>query len=93
MALRRQMHHRVRLMRGEYLPHRRRIGDVRAHQHMAVVPARLLQRLLGGRVGHLVDIDHDVVGVAQQVPHHRRADEPASAGQQQFNALGHPLLT
>ena len=37
MAFRRQMHHRVRLVGREYLPHRHGIGDVGADQHVTVV--------------------------------------------------------
>ena len=86
MAFRREMHHRVGLMRREHLPHRRGVGDVGADQHMAGVAARLLQRLLRRGVGHLVDVDHDVIGAAHQVAHHGRTDEAAAAGQQHFHA-------
>ena len=63
MALGRQMHHRVGLVRGEYLAHRGGIGDVGADQHVTVMAARLLQRLLRCGIGQLVDIDHHVVAV------------------------------
>ena len=85
MAFRRQVHHRVGLVGGEHLAHRRGVGDVGADQHVAVVVARLLQRLLRGGVGHLVDVDHHVVGVAHQVAHHGGTDEAATAGQQHLH--------
>ena len=85
MALRRKVHHRVGLMRREDLPHRGGIGDIGADQHVAAVPACLLQRLLRRGIGHLVDIDRHVVAVANQVACHRRTDEAASARQQEFH--------
>ena len=92
MAFRRQMHHRVGLVGREDLPHRRGVGDVRADQDMSVVTPRILQRVLGGGVGQLVDVDHDVVGVAHQMAHHSRTDEAASAGQQDFHAFRRPYF-
>ena len=81
MAFRGQVHHRVGRVGGEHLPHRRGIGDVGADQQMAVVVARFLQRVFRGGVGHLVDVDHHVVGPAQDVANHGGADEAAPARQ------------
>ena len=49
-------------------------------------PGRLLQRVLGGGVGHLVDVDDGVPARAQEVTHHGGADEPTTAGQQHPHA-------
>ena len=48
---------------------------------MAGVMARFLQRLLRGGVGHFVDIDNDVAGVADQMANDRGADEATATGQ------------
>ena len=90
VAFGREVHHRVGLVRREHLPHRRGVGDVGADQDVAVVRPRLLQRVLGGGVGHLVDVDHHVVGVADQVADHGGADEPAAAGQQDLHSFSAP---
>jgi len=45
------------------------------------VAARFLQRLFRGGVGHLIDIDHDVTGVADQAANDRGANEAAATGQ------------
>ena len=82
MALGGQMHHRVRRVGGEHLAHGGAVRHAGADQHMPVVAPPLLQRLLRGGVGHLVDIDHHMVGVAQQMTHHGGAYEAASARQQ-----------
>ena len=85
MALRRQVHHRIRLMTGEDLAHRRRIGDIRVHQDVTPVMPSLLQRVFGRGVGQLVHVDHDVIAVTDQVAHHGGPDEPASTGQQHLH--------
>ena len=74
------MHHRVGVVGRENLPHDGGVGNVGLHQNVAVVPKTFLQRIFRGGVGHLVDIDHHVVGVAQQMSHHSGADKSASAG-------------
>ena len=88
VGLRREVHHRVGLVGREDLAHRGGIGDVGADQHVARMAACLLQRLLRGGIGQLVDVDHHVVGVAHQVAHHGGSDEAASAGQQEFHLPG-----
>ena len=90
MAFGRQMHHRVGIVGREHLAHRGGVGDVGLDQDMAVVPKTFLQRVFRGGVGHLVDIDDDVIGVAQQVAHHGGADKSASAGQQKLHEAAHP---
>jgi hypothetical protein len=85
MALGREMHHRVRLMLGEGRPHRPGIDDVRPQQRVPGMPGRFLERLLGGGVGHLVEVDHVVAGAAHDMPDDGRADEPAAAGQKNFH--------
>ena len=60
------------------------------HQDMAVVPKTFLQRVFRRGVGHLVDVDHHVIGVAQQMSHHRGADKSAPAGQQKLHGAAHP---
>ena len=93
MAFGREVHHSVGLLRREDLAHRGGVGDVGTDQHVAVVGPRLLQRLLRGRIGQLVDVDHDVVAVPHQVAHHRGTDEAAAAGQQEFHLAGYADFT
>jgi len=90
VALGREVHHRVGVVRGEHLAHRRGISDVGLHQDMAVMVPSLLERILGGGVGHFVDVDHDVAGLADQMADHGGADEPATSGQQQLHSAGIP---
>ena len=47
----------------------------------------VLQRVLRGGVGHLVDVHDAGVAVAQQVADHGRADEAAPAGQQNAHSV------
>ena len=50
MRLCRQMHHRVRLVRGEHLRHGGRVRDVGADMRVARTVPGLLQRILAGGV-------------------------------------------
>ena len=61
MALGREMHHRIGPMRGEHLPHGGGVGDVGADMDVAVMAARVAERILRGGVGHLVDVDDHMV--------------------------------
>ena len=67
VALGGKVHDRVGLVRRQYLPHRGLIGDVGLYQKMAAMVPRLLQCLLGGRVGQLVHIDDGVIRLAHQM--------------------------
>jgi hypothetical protein len=67
VALGSEVHDRVRLVRGQNLPHRGTIGDVGLDQQMAAMVPRLLQRLLRGSVGQLVHIDDGVIRLAHQM--------------------------
>ena len=80
MTLGGEVHDRVRVVRGEDLPHRVGVGDVCADQRMACVAPSLLERVLGRGVRHLVDVDDRVVGIADQSPDHGRPDETTAAG-------------
>ena len=82
MAFGRKVHHRIGLMGDEDLPDRRGMRDVGADQHMAIVMATFLQRVLGRRVSQLVDVDHHVIGLTKQVADDSRADKTAATGQQ-----------
>src|SRR5271167_4922874 len=59
----------------EDLPHRGCIGDIGPDQDMTIVSQTFLKRVLGRGVGHLVDIDHGMIGVAQQITHDGGADK------------------
>ncbi len=80
MTFRRQVHHRIRIVRREHLAHGGGVGDVGFDQDMAVVSGCLLQRVFRRGVSHLVDIDHHVIGLTKQVAYHGGTDEPATAG-------------
>ena len=81
----RQMHDHVRVVRLKRVAHGGGIGDIGADQNVTLVMPGFLQRLFRGGVGHLVDIDHDVTGLPDQMADHRGADETAAPGQQNFH--------
>ena len=82
MALGREVHHGVGAVGGEDVAHRGGVGDVGAEVPMAWMGARLLQRVLGGGVGHLVHVHDVMVGGADQVADDGRSDEAAAAGEE-----------
>jgi hypothetical protein len=86
-----QVHHRIGVVRGEGGGHRARIRDVCPHQYVAGMLAGFLERVLGRGVGHLVDVDNDMVGVAQHVADHGGTDKPASTGQQNLHRQVDPV--
>ena len=75
-----EVHHRVGTVCLEHLLDRGGVGDVGLDEEVAGVAARLLERLFRGGVGHLVHVDHAVVGGADEMADHGRADEAAAAG-------------
>ena len=85
MAFGGEMHHGVRLKALEHLAHLRRIGDVRAHERVARIVRHRRERIQIARIGELVDHQHLMVGLADDVANHRGADEARAAGDQ--NAL------
>jgi hypothetical protein len=87
MALGRKMHHGVGLMRVEDFPHRGGVCDIGADERMAVAGESLLQRILGGGIGHGIDIDDRVVGLADDVADDRRAYEAAAARYQETHRV------
>ena len=80
VALGREVHDGVRPMGGEDVAHGGRVGDVGAEQLMPLMVSRLLERVLGCGVGHLVHVHDLMVGAADQVAYDGRADEAAAAG-------------
>ena len=82
VALGGQVHDGVRLVLGKHLAHGVGVADVGLDMEVAGVVQGALQRVLGGGVGHLVDVDDVVAGRADQVADHRRADEATAAGEQ-----------
>jgi hypothetical protein len=95
VALGRQMEHQIRIG----LPHRRRRGFGMGQIHpQQLVPARRRRAQLSegeldageiAGVAELVEVEHRGIGVPQQPPHQRPANEAGAAGHQHpLNATG-----
>ena len=87
MALGRQMHDDVRLEALEQLAHLRRVRDVGAHERVARIVRHGRERVEIARIGELVDHQHLMRRLADEVAHDRRADEAGAAGDE--NTLRH----
>jgi hypothetical protein len=86
MRFRRQMHDRIRLVRGERGPHRLVVRDIGPDQDMTAAVPRFLKRRLGRGVGHLVDVDDGMIRLPDQITHDRGSDKSASTRQQQSHS-------
>ena len=62
------------------LAHLRRVRDVGAHEGVARIVRHGRERVEIARIGELVDDQHLMRRVADEVAHHRRADEAGAAG-------------
>ena len=80
MAFGRKIHHRVGLVLLEQLAQRRAIADALLLERVMRIGRGAGQRIEIGGIGQLVDIDDARMGVSQQMPDHRRADEAGAAG-------------
>ena len=87
VALRRQVHHGVGLVLVEQSAQRRGFADAGLLESVVRIADRAGKRIEIGRIGQLVDIDHARMGVAQEMAHHRRADETRTAGHENRGTL------
>ena len=87
MALGGEVHHRVGLVFLEQFSQGCGLGDAGLLEGVVEVFAGAGQRVQIGRVGQLVDVDDAGMGVAQEMAHHRRADEPGAAGDEDGRAF------
>ena len=85
MALGREVHHRVRLVRREDPVERRPVADVGLLEGVAVARRDAVEVGEVRRVGQRVEVDH-LVPVGDRLPHHRRADEARAARHQKPHA-------
>ena len=86
MALRRQVHDGVGLVLVEQPAQRRGLADAGLFKCIARIAGRAGERLEVRCIGQLVDIDDARFGVAQEMTHHRRADETRAAGHENRGA-------
>lgn len=91
MGFRRQVHDRVGLEALEDGTDGRLVDDVGLDELVAGVGRDAAQRLQVTGVGQLVQVEHFVVGVVDQVAYQRRADEPGSTGDENSH-VGLPLF-
>src|SRR5262245_25652393 len=92
MALRRQMHDRVRIETRKNVDNSRPITDIGKAK---MIPWMTLDRSKRGKiagVGQLVDDKHLVIAMADEMPDQRRSDEPCSARDHNPHAASLPLL-
>ncbi len=80
VAFRREMHHGVGRKALEQFAHPRRIGDVSANKGIARVVRHGCERVEIARIGELVDHQHLMRRLADDVTHNGGADEPRAAG-------------
>jgi hypothetical protein len=87
MAFGRKVHHRIRLIFLEQLAQAGAIADALLLERVMRVAHGARQRVEIGRVGQLVNVHHPRMGVAKQMPHHGRADEARTAGDEDRGTL------
>lgn len=80
VALRRKVDHGVGLVLVEQSAQQRGFADAGLLKGIVRIADRAGKRIEVGRIGQLVDIDHARIGTAQEMAHHRRADETRAAG-------------
>src|ERR1700730_19337734 len=80
MTFRRQMHDGIRIESCKQIGDRRAIADVGAAETIAPMALDRLQRGKVSGVSQLVDDQHVMAGVADQVTDQRRSDETSPAG-------------
>ena len=80
MRLGRQMHDRLRLEALNNCAHRRLINDISLNELVTGVRSDALQRFQIASVGQLVDVEHFVGGVFNQVTDQSRTNETGTAG-------------
>ena len=86
MAFCRQMHHRVGIETRENLGDGRTIADIGAAEMIARMALHRGERGKIAGIGQLIDDQHLVISVADQMPDQRRADESRSARDQNLHA-------
>ena len=86
MALRGQVHHRIRLVRGKDPVERRPVANVRALEGIAVAAGDAVEVREVRRIGQRIEVDH-LVPVRDRLPHHGRADEARAARHQNSHAF------
>ena len=87
MALGGEMHHGVRREALERFAHFGVVRDVGAHEGVARIVRHGRERVEIARIGELVDHQHLMRRLADDVAHDRRADEARAAGDEE--ALSH----
>ena len=80
MRLRGQVHDCVWLEPGKHGADTRLVGDIGLDEFIAAVAGDSQQRLQVARVGQLVEVEHLMIGVIDQVTNQGRADETGAAG-------------
>jgi hypothetical protein len=89
VALGGEVHDRVGGVLDEDLRDPVDVADVGLLEAQSRAVGDRLGRAVGGRVGHLVDVDDLVIGVVDQVAHDGGADEPLPAGDEDLHPFGH----
>jgi hypothetical protein len=75
-----EVHHRAGRVLVEQRAQRCTVADVDLAERIARIAGRLGDGGEIGRVGELVDIDDESLGIIEEVSDHRRADEAGAAG-------------
>ena len=86
MALRRQMHDGIGIEASKRFGDGRTIADVGAAETKARMVLHRSERGEIAGIGQLVDDEHVVLGVADQMPHQRRSDKTRAAGNHNLHA-------
>jgi hypothetical protein len=81
------MHYSIGLRLGEYASHGGRIHNIGAHETMAGMPIRNLQRVQRGGVRHFVQIHDFVTCMRDNVADDRRPNEAAAACEENTHTL------
>lgn len=80
MALGRQMHHGVRLVSGKDPIQFGAVADIDLLKRVTIAVGYLCQGFQVARIGQLVEVDNDVLGVTNDVANNSRTDKTGTAG-------------
>ncbi|MNO03593.1 hypothetical protein D3C81_2243520 [compost metagenome] len=78
-------------MVGERTGHGLAVADIQLFEGVAWTGTDLGERLEVAGIGQLVDVDHAVAGVADEVTDDGRTDEAGAAGDENFHVSAAPV--
>ena len=87
MTLGGQVHHGVRLMLGKDPIQLGTVADIHLFKGVALAAGYIPQRLQIACIGQFIEIDHGVLGMANDMAHNGRADKACATGNENFHEV------